>query len=157
MPEVEILEAIERKYTETDLPLSKVMTSDGRFDLYPDVRKFFSFSSKEDKLTLLASNYVGLIPLNARVALRVEPKIARENWLYIVGKAEGYLKGLAYLRDYSLAERASDSLTEFLARALILQMATIEHQGLYRRYQGREEITSFPRGRILIDESIKKV
>lgn len=65
------------------------------------------------------------------------------------------MRELTYLRAYLRTEQPFESLVEFLARALILQMTSIEQHGLYRRYRAKQEVTSFPRGRILIGDSIK--
>lgn len=130
--------------------------SNGRLEIYEDVlrRGYFNFSLKGDKLTLTAGNHVGLIPLNERVALHVEPKIAKDNWLYMVGRARGQLRELAYLRGYSKSDLAQKPLLEFLARAFIQQLKEVEQQGLYRQYKPQYEVTAFPRGRILFRQSM---
>ena len=140
-----------------NIPFGDLMIN-GQLDLYEDVQAkgYFNFSLRGDKLTLVADNYVGYIPLNPRVALLVEPKTGRDNWLYIVGKAKVHLRELNYLRNYARSDFVSDSLVEFLARVLILQLVQLEEGGLYRQYLPQHELTSFPKGRILFNESIQK-
>lgn len=153
---MKIYTAIERQAT--DIPLSEIMI-EGKFDIYKDVqaKQYFNISLKKDNLVLLAGNHVGLIPLNSKTALLVEPKIARNNWLHVVGKTNAYLAGLGYLRNYSIHDTASKSLIEFLSRALIQLAAPISEQGLLKLYEPVREKTSFPKGRILFGESIKHV
>jgi 5-methylcytosine-specific restriction enzyme subunit McrC len=150
-----VYSAIERG--SANIPFSDLMI-DGQLVLYEDVqaRGYFNFSLRGDKLALVAGDYVGYIPLNSQVALLVEPKTGRSNWLYIVGKAKAYLRELNYLRNYVRSDFVSDSLVEFLARAFIVQLVKLEEGGLYRQYLPRQELTSFPKGRILFNESIQK-
>lgn len=143
---------------ETDILLSDLLI-DGRLDFYPDVisSNFFNFSLKGDKLVLLAGNHIGIIPLNDRVALLVEPKIGRENWIHIIGKARGNLRALEFLVRYSRLDTTSQSLLEFLGKAFLLQIRSVEREGLYRQYTSRDEIIDSPRGRILFENSIRIV
>lgn len=142
----------------TNVPLNELIVN-GTLDFYPEVlsKGFFTFTLKGSDLVLIAGNCVGLIPLNARAALNIEPKIAKDNWLYIVGKAHGRLRELPYLRSYSKGGLSTRPLIEFLSRAFILQLQSVEQGGLYRQYQLARETTSFPRGRISFAESITQV
>ena len=152
-----VYRAIEREVT--DIPLTEMIVNKGQLDLYEDVqaKQYFTFTLKKDKIVLLAGNHIGLIPLNSKVALLVEPKIARQNWLHIVGKAEAYIRDINYLRHYSRSDTTSRSIVEFLSRTLVKQLEPIILQGILRQYKPEKYITSFPRGRILIGKSIKHV
>lgn len=148
--------AIER--SEANIPLVDVMCGD-RLDIYEDIQsnQYFNFSLRGDRLVLLAGNHIGLIPLNDKIALLVEPKVARDNWLHIVGKANGYLKGLNYLRNYSRSDTTSQSIVEFLSRAFINLLQPVDEKGIYKQYIPYKETTSFPKGRILLHESINNI
>jgi 5-methylcytosine-specific restriction enzyme subunit McrC len=156
MAERVIYKTVERDAPDPPVPVREVMIN-GVLDFYPDVlqHNYFSYSLKGSNLVLRAGNCIGLIPLNDRIALLVEPKVSRSNWLYIVGKARGYLRELLYLRDYAQIDYASQSLLEFLARAFVLQLRPLEEHGLYREYQSRDEVTPSPRGKLLFNESIR--
>lgn len=154
MPSWKIYSTVENMTT--DIPLNELML-DGELDIFEPVQSsnFFSFSLQGDRLRLTARGHVGLIPLNSQVALLVEPRVARDNWLQIVGRADRRLRELPYLRSYARSESTSKSIVDFLSRALILQMADIDTLGLYRQYQPTQSLTSFPRGRILFGQSIR--
>lgn len=128
----------------------------GHLDLYEDIQShnYFHITLRRDTLHLLAGDFVGLFPLNARVTLQVEPKIARNNWLHIVGRANAQLKDLPFLRQYSRTDYLSKSTVEFLSRALITQLTPIYQLGVLRQYVAHRELTAFPRGHILFKESM---
>lgn len=150
----QIYSAIER--SSTQVPINQIMRN-GNLDLREDVvgSGYFAFSLKKDRLVLEAGNYIGLIPLNDRVAILVEPKIARSKWLQIVERSETSLRELNHLRAYSQTEYLSSSVLEFLIRALIHQLNAVDQYGLYAKYKPVKERTSFPRGRILLKDSIR--
>ena len=143
---------------QVNIPLSEFV-SEGRLDIYPDVLSsgYFGISLKGNQLTFSAGDYVGLIPLNSRIALVVEPKMGNRNWLYVASRARARFDPLGFLRTYSLSETISTSLFEFLIRALISQLAEVEQLGLYQIYVPVRETTSFPHGRMLFGESVKTI
>lgn len=139
----------------TKIPLTELMIN-GSLDFYPDVQSagYFNFSLRGDQLVFLAGNHIGLIPLNSRIAIEVEPKTGRSNWLHIVGKARGTLKELKYLVEYSRTDTTSLSLLEFLSRNLLWQTEIILEKGLYRKYLAQRAVTPFPRGKIQLKQSM---
>jgi 5-methylcytosine-specific restriction enzyme subunit McrC len=151
-----IYPVIERQ--EAPIPLAQVYGPAG-LNIYDEVlsKGYFSLTLKGSKIILSAGNHVGLIPLNDKTALYVEPKIAKANWLYIVGRARGELKEISYLREYTKGGLAEKPLLDFLSRVFVLQLTEVDQHGLHRLYQPKEEITSFPKGRILFEKTIRKV
>lgn len=149
-----IYNAVERGSTE--VPVELVMKN-GILDVHQDIvgLGFFNFSLKKTKLVLEAGNHIGLIPLNDRVAILVEPKIGRNRWLQLVERSEVSLRELNHLRAYSETDYLSGSVLEFLIRALVKQLNEVDQQGLYAMYKPIKERTSFPRGRILFKDSIR--
>lgn len=158
MPEVSRTTWTVAERERTDIPLAAIWVN-GVLELYADVleKNYFNFSFKGNKLSIIAGDHVGLIPLNDRVALLVEPKTGWDNWIHIVGKARGNLHALDFIAKYSRLDTTSQSLLEFLGNAFLRQIESIEKEGLYRQYSPQEEITESPRGRILFEKSVQNV
>jgi 5-methylcytosine-specific restriction enzyme subunit McrC len=143
---------------EADVPIGQVLV-DGVLDIFPEVLTggYFTIRLKTGSLRLVAGSLVGLIPLNRRVAILVEPKVGRTNWLHIVGRSRAHLKQLPFLVSYSRKANPSQSIIEFLSIALVHQLLAIEQHGLFRNYLPRRNTTSFPKGRPLFGASMNHV
>jgi 5-methylcytosine-specific restriction enzyme subunit McrC len=141
-----------REYGYVDVPLTDLLEGN-RLQVDPDVQKrgFFTLQLRGDRLQLQARGYVGLIPLNERVAIDVRPRVSVGNFTRILELA-GYTPEVLTTasRRYAVDPEWSDSLLDLYARALVDQLGEIELRGMFREYERREEATSFPRGRILV-------
>lgn len=139
-----------------DVPIGELFVF-GELRVYPEVvsKKYFEIDLKGDHLVLRAGSFIGLIPLNPRIAIDVRPRIPISNLsrlLRISGQAPVAVS--PHLRDYGLDPDADDSLIDHFAVALLDGVREIEFQGLIRRYGVVEADTSMPRGRIQMSRTI---
>lgn len=150
--------AVEHKPVD-NLPLDQLVH--GRtLDLYEEVqsRDYLTVHTSGGKLILQAGGCVGLLPLNDRVALDVAPRVPIGNLMRLLE-----LSGLApavpatyLLGRYRIHGQGYPSLLNVLALALLDAVDAVAVQGLHRAYQREVADTSFPRGRILLGETMRR-
>jgi 5-methylcytosine-specific restriction enzyme subunit McrC len=131
----------------------------GELRLYPEVvhRDFFRVRFQGQKLTFQPGPYVGVIPINDRIAIDVRPRVPIGNLARLLQLSRRKPVQLEkYLRDYGLQEEPSPSLIDSLAGALVNAVRPIEAKGRHYEYQRRVEHTSFPRGRILMGQTMQR-
>jgi len=132
---------------------------DGELRLYPEVvhRNFFQVRFQGQKLTFQPGPYVGVIPINDRVAVDVQPRVPIANLARLLRLSAHRPVCLEeYLRDYEVQEEPIPSLIDSLATALINAVRSIETEGRHYEYQERIKYTSFPRGRILMGRTMSR-
>lgn len=115
-------------------------------------RNYFDIQLRGSSLLVQARGYVGLIPLNERVALEVVPRVLLggnlAHVLRVAGFATHTLEEAARVYDHEL--HTSPSLRDFFTSALIRGLGAIEVHGRMSDYYERTERTTAPRGRILM-------
>lgn len=146
------------EYETVDVPLSELMQA-GRLHLHPEVtaKGYFAVRLQGDRLRLQAGGFVGLIPLNAQVAIDVAPRVPISNlsrMLRFSGHVPVALRAMD--RTYDTDGEPFDSLLDIYAAALIQAADAIQTSGLYRVYDRRRADTSFPRGRILLTPTVSR-
>lgn len=130
---------------------------DGRLDIAEGFgsERYLTVRLRTDGIELQPRGYVGFIPLNDRVSLYVRPRVEIGNLdrvLRLSGQAPTAL--LNVLRDYRRSGELFPTLVRFYADGLKHVIDQITTFGFMREYERREEITSQPRGRILIGPTI---
>lgn len=142
-----------------DIPLSDVLDATGRLRINPEIEKldYFSVSLKEGELTLRARGYVGYIPLNDRVVVYIRPRVPIRNLSYITTVSGLPLTTLTSLRRYATGEEWNDSLIDLYAAAFIADLERLVASGMLHEYQRQEEISSFPRGRVLAHRTVQNL
>ncbi len=131
----------------------------GKLNLYPEVtgKGYFQVKLDKDQLVLQAGGYVGLIPINDHIAIDIRPRVPIQNLERILQIVDHTPVSLApHQRTYGTNEQTIPSLLDFLSRSLIDFMGDIEKNGLYRDYERTTDETSFPRGRILLNNTVQK-
>lgn len=141
------------EYGTTSVPI-ELLTRDGKFDFHADPAMFeLRFRGKE--VVVRASHYVGQIAVNDRLVLDVKPRVAIERLDRILRLAGHVPIEAARLeRGYSLTAEPLPALLDVIARAFLKALRPMHQDGLYRRYEVREEDTAFPRGRFLLGSTI---
>lgn len=109
------------------------------------------------KVRLQARGYIGLIPLNDRVAIDVIPRTPVRNLSRLLMVAQHAPDLLLRTRRYAHDPLWADSLLDAYAYGLLDRMDEIASNGLLREYHNRVETTSFPRGRILAGSTIRQL
>lgn len=108
-------------------------------------------------MRLQARGYIGLIPLNDRVAIDVVPRTPVRNLSRLLMVAQHAPDLLLRSRKYAHDPLLADSLLDAYAYGLLDRMDEIASNGLLREYQRHVETTSFPRGRILTSSTIRRL
>jgi 5-methylcytosine-specific restriction enzyme subunit McrC len=135
------------------LPASLVL-QDGKLDLFPSVTNLVSLRPHKGGIELQAGGVVGIIPLNDRLTIEIEPRVPIRNlshMLILAGHAPRALENT--VRRYAVAGDLYPSLIDLYARAMAGYVDEIALRGYLREYERREENTSFPRGRIAVGKT----
>jgi len=144
------------EYRNVDIPMEDLLVG-GRLRVNPEVisRGYFNIRLQGDSLRVQAGGYVGLIPLNERAAIEVVPRVPVGNLSRILSIA-GYVPTalVSERKRYELQPGPLDSVLDIYARGLVAAVDEIVTRGLYRTYRRREAMTSFPRGRILVSDTV---
>ena len=146
----------ERK--EIDIPISEIVLDGGKLNILPSVKKYFSvdYKPKNDKLTLVAGQYIGLIPINDGLAIDIKPKFSISNLTRIVAIAEEKFNTLNFFsRGYHKNENSAPVVFEFMAECLANELEAIYIEGLLKDYLQFSDLTYKIKGRINIASSIK--
>ncbi len=148
------MRTVYRVQEHAEVPVSiEAMMVGARLDLYPDLtrRDYLQVSLGGDHIRFRAGGYIGLIPLNDRVALEVTPKVPVGQLMQILHLAKWHPISLErFVRDYATERGPFDSILDVLALSLIAAVDRVVRRGLHREYLHREEDTSFPKGRVVM-------
>jgi 5-methylcytosine-specific restriction enzyme subunit McrC len=144
-----------REFGTVDVPIQELLDDAGELRLNPDVegRDYFTIQLIGRKVCLQARGHVGLIPLNSRVSIDVEPRTPARNLARLLTVAQQAPQPLLSIRSYERDSIWTESLLEVYAHTLIVRLEEIGLKGLLREYEQGVEVTSFPRGRILTTET----
>ncbi len=142
-----------------NLPLDQIVR--GRaLDLYEEVQKrdYLSIQMSDGRLILQASGCVGLLPLNDHVAIDIAPRAPIGNLmrLFEVSGAVPRMPTPRLLQRYSASADRPPSLVNVLTLAFLDAVELVAAQGLHRAYHQNVTDTSFPRGRIMVGETMRR-
>ena len=135
-----------------DIPVEDLIL-DGRPSIDPQVeaKGFFALRIDGGVVKLQARGWIGMIPINERLAIDVGPRVPIANlarMLRIAGFDSRTLEDHA--REYDENSTELPSLRDFYTQALLAETRYIEAMGLLRSYERQEGLTSRPRGRLLL-------
>ncbi len=153
-----IVQAEERK--EIDIAISEVVKDGGKLSILPNVKNYFSidYKPKNDKLSLVAGGFIGLIPITSDLAVEIKPKFSIQNLTRIVGIAEDNFNTLNFFsKKYRKSNEKSPVIFEFMAECLAIELQTLVTEGLIKDYIAKTDETYKIRGRININKSIKSL
>jgi 5-methylcytosine-specific restriction enzyme subunit McrC len=152
----QIFDAQERE--ETTVPISELWDG-GNFEILPEVlgRGYFQIRFARDRLVLCAGDYVGLIPLNQRVVINVQPRLPVRNLLRVVSRAKGRIHSLEFFRpEYEASEFQAPVFLQVIACSFLSQLRRIQKEGLLKAYVQEDTSTPPLRGRILFNRSAQR-
>lgn len=148
-----------REREATSIPIEEVLRN-GEVDIIPEVQghEYFDITFRGDRLTVTAGKYVGLIPLNDRVFIQVEPKVPIANLLAMLSAVEGEIVELSVLnRDYrSTHATPPPQILAAIASSFALALRQIEVDGLKKTYDPFTEGGAFLKGQIRFNESVQR-
>lgn len=150
--------AEERK--EIDIAISEIVMEGGKLNILPNVKKYFSidYKPRNDKLSLVAGGFIGLIPINNELAIEIKPKFSISNLTRIVTLAGENFNSLSFFsRKYHENDDISPIVFEFMVECLANELQWLDREGLLKEYILNKENTHKIRGRININDSIKSL
>lgn len=154
--EVTVVEVAE--YGFIDIP-SDLWVGDGHkaiFNTEIDKRDILRPSFVKGSLRLQATSYVGVIPINDRVVVRVKPRVPLANLTRMVVDTGHGLTALTALREYSGQGTADDWAMNLYATALIDYVDGLLLEGIFRTYVRREDEGHFPHGRMEMSRTLQR-
>jgi len=107
-------------------------------------------------LRLQATSFVGVIPINDRVVLRVKPRVPLSNLTRMVIETGHGVLALSAFRDYAGRGTADDWAMDRYAEALLDYVDEVLDAGMLRIYERREDEGHFPHGRIDFTPTIQR-
>jgi 5-methylcytosine-specific restriction enzyme subunit McrC len=108
------------------------------------------------KLRLQATSFVGVIPLNDRVVLKVRPRAPIDSLTRMVVETGHDILALSAIREYAGRGRADDWAMDRYTDALLDYVDDLLDAGLLRAYERREDEGHFPHGRIEFGRTIQR-
>ncbi len=151
-----IKQAEERK--EIDIPISEIVQDGGKLNIFPTVKNYFSidYKPKNNKLSLVAGGFIGLVPVNSELAIEIRPKFSISNLTRIVAIAEDNFNTLSFFsKQYRETDDTNPVVFEFMAECLANELQTLHEEGVLKEYLIQTENTHKIRGRINVNQSIK--
>lgn len=145
-----------REHTEVAVPLSEVLVN-GKLDILDEVKgkKYFQIYSRGAELVFQCGGFVGLIPVNSRIAIEVAPRVNISNLDRILRKAGAQHVLLSVINRSYAASTETSYLIDLIADALITAISTILDWGKHKEYSSRT-YSGHPRsGRILMKETFR--
>jgi len=151
-----IFDVVERE--EASIPITELLT-EGKLAVHSEVlnRGFFQIRLSRENLSIFAGQYIGLVPLNERVVINVQPKLPIPRLLSILGRAETKIRSLAsFTVGYRAAASRPLALLEPIASTLVSQLRKLQGIGFLKEYVPTSTDDGPLRGRILFDRSIRR-
>lgn len=146
---------VSKEFEPTEIPLESLLV-DGRIEIFPGVEKYFDVDYRAGRLVVAPKSYVGLIPINRNLALRVVPRFSIDNLFYILRRSSARLSFIeGAVRAYGLLEVAEGDPLEILADRFVQQLEAILPGGLTLRYRPDEDTQCF-KGSIDISASVTR-
>ena len=140
------------------MPLTELLVN-GNLQIYPEIagREYFRILLRRDSLVFQAGAFIGLIPINDRVAIDVRPRVPITNLEHMLHVTEQPLSEIEHhTRSYETDYRSLPSLLYVYTRYLTKLVKLIEARGLFREYKNAPAETSCPRGRILVTRTLTR-
>ena len=153
---VTVVECAEYGHINIDTSLWLTEGHGTKFDSEIDGRDILRASFKNGVVTLQATSYVGVIPLNDHVVVRVKPRVPIANLTRMVIETGHDVLPLKAFREYSGQGTADDWAMDIYADALLDHVDTILDRGLLRAYDRREGEGHFPHGRIDFTRTLQR-
>lgn len=145
-------------YGPVKVPLSDVLDPSGWLSLNPEIERggYFTITLTRGEMILRAGGYVGLIPLNDRIVVHVQPRVPVSNLTRVISLSGYPLTFLTSLRSYDTSDQWNDSLLDVYAEQLIRHVEAITVSGLLREYHRKEGVSAFPHGRVSLHQTIQR-
>lgn len=154
--DVIVKECREYEYVEIDPSLWLGETHQAILNSEIDGKDVLRANFNGGRLRLQATSFVGVIPINDKVILRVKPRVPLGDLTRMVIETGHGVLALSALRDYSGRGTADDWIMDRYASALLDYVDDVLDQGLLRTYQRFEDDGHFPHGRLEIGATVQR-
>ncbi|MCM3504893.1 hypothetical protein M3666_07190 [Curtobacterium sp. ODYSSEY 48 V2] len=111
---------------------------------------------KSGRLRLTATSFVGVIPINEHVVVRVRPRVPLANLTRMVVDTGHGVLALSAFREYAGRGEAGDWAMDIYTDAFIARFEEASDRGLWREYERNDDEGSVPRGKIDFTRTIQR-
>ncbi len=153
---VQVVDCAEYDHVDIDASLWLSEGHETKFNPEIDGRDILRANFRKGVLRLQATSYVGVIPLNDRVVVRVRPRVPIANLTRMVIETGHSVLPLSAFREYSGRGTADDWAMDIYTDAMLDYVDDLLSAGLVREYVRREGEGHFPRGRIEVPRTIHR-
>jgi 5-methylcytosine-specific restriction enzyme subunit McrC len=153
---VVVVECVEYDTVDVDVNLWLDADHETIFNSEIDGRDVLRAIFRKGALKLQATSYVGVIPINDRVVVRVRPRVPIASLTRMVIDTGHDVLALSTFRDYSGRGTAGDWAMDLYADALLDYVDRLLDSGLLRTYERREDEGHSPHGRIDFGRSVQR-
>jgi 5-methylcytosine-specific restriction enzyme subunit McrC len=154
--DVVVVNCVEYDHIDIDASLWLSEGHETKFNSEIDGRDILRANFKKGVLRLQATSYVGVIPLNDRVVVRVKPRVPIANLTRMVVETGHNVLPLSTFREYSGRGTAHDWAMDIYTDALLDYVDELLDAGLLRAYERRESEGHFPHGRIDVTRTVQR-
>lgn len=151
-----VVDCVEYDYIDIDTELWLSEGHQTRFNSEIDGRDILRANFRRGALRLQATSYVGVIPINDRLVVRVKPRVPIANLTRMVIETGHSVLPLSAFRDYSGRGTADDWAMDIYTDALLDYVDELLDAGLLRAYERREDEGPFPHGRLEMTRTIQR-
>lgn len=129
----------------------------GDFTLYSEAERYFDLDFRDGNIVIVPKGFVGLIPVNDRVAIHVLPRFPITNLFHILHRSSATLKFIeGHLRTYSVANQDDEhDPIALLADQLTQASTAVRRSGLLRRYAAYEHV-GMPSGALDFTQTVSR-
>lgn len=146
-----------REFAAKNLERDLVLRADGSLDVYPHIETsgYVSFEISSEGVRVRAGQFVGVIPINGRLAIRVVPRIPLQHLTQMVSDLDLELRQVVAMRHYGDSLNRARWMTDALTDAFLDSLHGLRDRGIQREYLQRQDISAFPHGRIRLTETAR--
>ena len=123
-----------KEFEPVEVPLDRLLSA-GEVSIYPAAERYFDLDYRNGGLVVAPKSFVGLIPINDAIAIRVLPRFPIKNLFYLLQRASANLRFIeGFTRTYHLTSGPSDDPIGLLAERFVSLCGRLRRIGLLRRY-----------------------
>lgn len=148
-----------KEYDTIDIPASYWLNEEHRtsFNSEVDRRDIIRAKFEGGVLRLQATSFVGVIPVNERLIVRVKPRVPLANLTrMVIATGHDVLPLTTFTREYSGRGTADDWAMDIYIDSLLEQVDELLNQGLLRTYERLQDEGSVPHGRIELTSTMQR-
>lgn len=122
------------EFSPIEVPLTELIVN-GEISIYPETEKFFDLDWRAGRLVVAPKSFIGLIPINKNIAIKVLPRFPISNLFWIVHRAGSALRFIeGHLRKYAVEEDHGLDPLHLIAKRLTELCTESLRSGILRKY-----------------------